>query len=168
MTIIVGEDDENCVILLRNALEGLTDPESIHAVDSIKRLFEAIAEFSGNVDVVWLDLALRDSTAEQTVARLPEIRLAVPSATLIVASGWGDLYREKAISAGADAYAGKDKEVRGFIRESVSKVFIEGATRALQRNDVRPGKVLAAVASWLQRLASSDMHITRTPQTGGC
>lgn len=128
LTITVAEDDKHCREFITVALDAMG--ATVLGVDSLREFWKTIT--NRNVDAVWLDLALLDSTAEETLAAIPKIRQLLPQATIIVVSGWEDTHRKRALDLGADAYSGKI-ELGAFRVSAVARLLSVAAVAALKR-----------------------------------
>lgn len=149
MNILVIEDDPMCVLLIRESLKGLFSEPMLVA----ETMAEAMRLLSDDVHAVWLDLALPDSSSEQTIATIPEIRSKAKNALVVVVSGWGEFYRQAAIDAGADGYASKD-DLKGFQRDLVSKMFVPAVVRAMDRG-VPAAQILEKVLAFFTKSAAA-------------
>ena len=147
MILIVAEDDKFCQRFIVEALEKLC--ENIITVTALRDLWTKLGD---TVDAIWLDLTLADCTAEQMIEAIPEIRRQSPHATLLVVSGHGNMYRDQALSAGADEYAGKD-ELGGFNQRIMGELLQQAALGAMRRG-VDAHTVLEVVAQNLSRLSN--------------
>lgn len=129
MKCVIIEDDEWCATSLVKALSGFYCSEP----QITGKLIDAYEMLDESTELVWLDLGLTDSKPEETIAiGIPTIRSLAPNAAIVSASGYGDFYRERALSAGADAYANKS-DLTHFDRARVSALILAGAQGALAR-----------------------------------
>lgn len=143
MKALIVEDDPNCVRFIKLAIETLC-----REVNHTDRLAEALKMLNESYDAVWLDLALTDSSAHNTIRAIPEIRKASPKATLIVVSGYGDSYREQAMRAGADVYASK-VDLENFNKDAIAAIFTQAAVHAMSRG-VDSSRILEKVVGFFQ------------------
>jgi DNA-binding response OmpR family regulator len=154
MRILVVEDDRDCLGFISEALGPLRSK-----LEHTDKLQDALVMVTQGFDAVWLDLALKDSSSDNTVEKgIPAIRALCPSATMIVVSGFGESMRDRALKAGADAYAIK-KDLNGFNQASIAALLIQAAVHAMQRG-ANSAIVLERVATFFATLASSLKNTT--------
>lgn len=157
MVTVVVEDDHVCREFIGATLGGMCS--SVRTIESLRELWPILV--TGDIDLIWLDLALVDSSAENTLNSLPAIRNILPSATLIVVSGWGDEYEKRALQLGADAYSGK-VELQGFRPPAVAKLLTAAAMAALKRG--APANIILERAAKLVGTVADARHtIPSTP-----
>lgn len=149
MKILVVEDDSDCVKLIREALGSLCS-----VLKHTDKLKEALQMIMAGYDAIWLDLSLADSVSDDTVDKgIPALRALAPAATMIVVSGYGETMRNRAIKAGADAYACKT-ELNGFDQSSIAALLIQAAVHAMQRG-ADAGIILERVTKFFSSLCLS-------------
>lgn len=158
--LLIIEDDPNCVLLIRRAVKTLCSE-----ILDTGRLSEALLMIDETFDAVWIDLALDDSSAYNTVNTIPQIRNSSPAATLIVVSGYGDSYRDRAIEMGADVYASKI-DIGDFSSDAIASLFVQASVRAMMRG-VNSTRVLEqAVEFFGQRVCALKDTIAAEKDTG--
>lgn len=157
MKILVAEDERICQRFIVEALGALAD--HVWVVDSMRDLQRRLLEH--DVDAIWLDLSLADSSAEMTLQHLPLIRAQAPRAVLLVVSGWEDNYRQRALDMGADAYSGK-RELLAFDKPVVAQLLVRAAMQALQRG-APANVILERVAAFVGDVATAKQPAASEP-----
>lgn len=157
MKIIVAEDEKVFLQFIVEALGAMA--ENVWTVDTLRGLQKGLSEH--DVDAIWLDLSLLDSSAENTLRHLPLIRAQAPKATLIVCSGWGSTYQRDALRLGADAYSGKT-EMGGLHAEAIAKLLSAAALSAIQRG-APANVILERVAAFVGEVAASRQPTPTEP-----
>jgi signal transduction histidine kinase len=104
LTVLLVEDDENDVQLLRRAL--LRDRVESVALIRVARVDAAVARLTqGGIDAILLDLTLPDSQGLETVRR---VHAAAPGVPIVVLTGVSDsVVGLSAVQAGAQDYLSK-------------------------------------------------------------
>ena len=124
MTALVIEDNEveRDYVIQYLAKLGEVDCETCAT------LSDAMAELGGrSFDLVILDLQLEDSTAENTITRLPEIRLAAGTTPIVICTG-----NPSAILEGTMIYA------QGIVRKPyTSDYFLDVVKTAINSTKLR-------------------------------
>ncbi len=105
MRILIVEDEAGCAVAVRRFLEPYSS--RVEHSDSLRGAFAFAKNFQ--FDLIVLDGRLRDSTIENTINAIPDLRALQPHAGVVFISGILPVeeYREKALAAGADAYVAK-------------------------------------------------------------
>jgi len=110
MKLLIIEDDKPFIELIHHAL----GPGEIQVAGTMKEALQLIDENAP--DVLVLDLGLPDSTTDQTLARIRELKTRAKDAKLIVISGYSNpRIIEEALRHGADQFLSKDQGFFGRI-----------------------------------------------------
>jgi ActR/RegA family two-component response regulator len=120
--MLIIDDDDLFIEMLRKTL-GLHDVRVAHTMkDALRMIDEAAPER------IILDLSLPDSTFEETLARIHELKTRSKDATVIVITGRPDVdqLQASAINAGAKVLLSKDK---GFFN-SLSEALVSSGWKA--------------------------------------
>lgn len=105
MRILLIEDERLMRMLVVKVLDGMAS--KIVEVETLEDARSASLE--QEFDVILFDLVLPDSSAENSLAALPEIQRNA-HAPVIVVSSWPDpLLEKKALAAGADVFLPKEQ-----------------------------------------------------------
>lgn len=148
MKIIIAEDEQVFLQFIVQALGAMA--EKVWTVDTLRGLQSSLSEH--DVDAIWLDLSLLDSSAENTLRHIPLIRAQAPRATLIVCSGWGNVYEKEALALGADAYSGKT-ELGGPKVTGIAELLSAAALSAIKRG-VPANVIMERVAAFVGSVAN--------------
>lgn len=144
MKIVIIEDNSRFASIICDMLEGLAS--SVVAVDSMDAAMEHIAD---KPDVVWLDLSLPDSTLENSIKRVAQIRAQDPEVAILVVSGYiDDITRRELEAMGADAVS--EKAIIGSRHKLLSLVML-GLVNAQSRGVQRSTRLLERVADLIAK-----------------
>lgn len=107
MRVLIIEDSESCALLLKEWLQPVS-----RSVVIAPDMQTAIRELSGvsPFDIVTLDLSLPDSTPQQTLSRVMEIRALNPDCLLVVITGMA-VQSSDALQSGADGFVDKSAAI---------------------------------------------------------
>lgn len=106
MRILIVEDNEALAGLIARFLGPIAaqPPVIAHTMAEAMEVINGVSP----LDLVTLDLALPDSTTDQTLQRIKEIKAAKPDALLVVVTGaMRPEQEEQALAAGADGFMHK-------------------------------------------------------------
>lgn len=143
MNFILAEDDTACRMLIERTVLPMCD-----RFDSVDNTDDLLVRANELTDAIWLDLGLVRSHPETTISVIPKLRERCPKATLVIVTGYGEMYRQQALKAGADMYAQKS-DVRGFNSQAMVQLLGRASINALDRG-VNSSQVLARVAEFVR------------------
>lgn len=144
MKIVIIEDNSRFASIICDMLEGLAS-----SVISVESMEAARMHIANKPDVIWLDLSLPDSTLENSIKRVAQIRKEDPEVAILVVSGYIDDHTRKELElVGADAVS--EKAIIGSRHKFLSLIML-GLVNAKSRGVQRSTRLLERVAEFIAR-----------------
>lgn len=157
MKALIIEDDPAMQYLLKRQLSGII--RDVVTASGFEEALEILNRIPPP-DVIFLDLALADSSTEETIARIPEIRAANEESVILVLSGTVTaIARDQVVAAGADDFFLKQDMIP---MGSSKKGFMENlsdAIKSLVKQPSRYQKNVRIVELLAERLAKRTQRL---------
>ncbi len=150
MRILICEDDPMFAMLVKRSLMNICI--DIVTTDTLKGALSLLSEIPPP-DVIFLDLVLNDSGADNTISRIHEIRESNEESVILVLTGAPSIDREGIIAAGADDVFEKTEMMPiGRLKKSFMD-NLSDAFRSLVKTPTRWKKNVRIVELMAERLA---------------
>lgn len=124
MRVLIIEDEPICAELVREFLKPYST--SVHYSDNLADCFKYVDGLQ--FDLIVLDLRLKDSTADNTIDCIGEIRACQEHAGIVIMSGMSpvEYFRKRSLENGADCFLPKDPN---FCRNALYLAVVAAARK---------------------------------------